>query len=83
MALIKCTGCGHDVSDKATECPHCGCPISQENHLTLQIAGYNAKTAETLINKRISVVLCWLIAPVGRNSVSCIGQNQSLTSLLT
>lgn len=61
MALIKCTGCGHDVSDKATECPHCGCPISQENHLTLQIAGYNAKTAETLINKRISVVLCWLM----------------------
>lgn len=31
MALIKCTGCGHDVSDKATECPHCGHPISQEN----------------------------------------------------
>lgn len=30
MALIKCTGCGHDVSDKASECPHCGCPISQE-----------------------------------------------------
>lgn len=30
MALIKCTGCGHDVSDKATECPHCGHPISQE-----------------------------------------------------
>lgn len=30
MALIKCTGCGHDVSDKATECPHCGCPISKE-----------------------------------------------------
>lgn len=61
MALIKCTGCGHDVSDKASGCPHCGCPISQENHLTLQIAGYNAKTAETLINKRISVVLYWLM----------------------
>ena len=30
MALIKCTGCGHDVSDKATVCPHCGCPIPQE-----------------------------------------------------
>ena len=30
MALIKCTGCGHDVSDKAMVCPHCGHPISQE-----------------------------------------------------
>ena len=29
MALINCTGCGHEVSDKATECPHCGHPISQ------------------------------------------------------
>lgn len=31
MALIKCTGCGHEVSDKASACPHCGCPIQQEN----------------------------------------------------
>ena len=30
MALIKCTGCGHDVSDKASVCPHCGCPIPKE-----------------------------------------------------
>lgn len=28
MALIKCTECGHDVSDKASSCPNCGCPIS-------------------------------------------------------
>lgn len=27
MALIKCTECGHEVSDKATSCPNCGCPI--------------------------------------------------------
>ncbi len=28
MALIKCTECGHEVSDKASECPNCGCPIN-------------------------------------------------------
>ena len=28
MALIKCTECGHDVSDRASVCPNCGCPIS-------------------------------------------------------
>lgn len=28
MALIKCSECGKEVSDKATACPNCGCPIS-------------------------------------------------------
>lgn len=27
MALIKCNECGNQMSDRATECPHCGCPI--------------------------------------------------------
>ena len=27
MALIKCTECGQMMSDKATKCPNCGCPI--------------------------------------------------------
>lgn len=27
MALIKCTECGKDVSDKAAACPNCGCPM--------------------------------------------------------
>ena len=26
MALIKCSGCGHMVSDKGTKCPKCGTP---------------------------------------------------------
>ena len=28
MALIKCSECGRNVSDKASACPNCGCPIS-------------------------------------------------------
>lgn len=27
MALIKCPECGHDISDKATACIYCGCPL--------------------------------------------------------
>ena len=27
--LLKCTECGHDVSDKAEKCPNCGCPVSE------------------------------------------------------
>lgn len=29
MALIKCTECGHDVSDRAAACPNCGCPMEE------------------------------------------------------
>lgn len=25
MALVKCKECGKEVSDKANECPYCGC----------------------------------------------------------
>jgi len=27
MALITCSECGHQVSDRASKCPYCGCPI--------------------------------------------------------
>ena len=28
MALIKCRGCGRDISDKEEKCPNCGRPIT-------------------------------------------------------
>ncbi|GEM_PF-1209643 len=28
MALLKCIECGHDVSEYAQACPHCGCPVN-------------------------------------------------------
>lgn len=30
MALIKCSECGKEISDKAKQCIHCGCPIENE-----------------------------------------------------
>ena len=30
MSLIKCIECGKEVSDKATVCIHCGCPIEEK-----------------------------------------------------
>lgn len=29
MALINCTECGKEFSDKAPACPNCGCPVSE------------------------------------------------------
>ena len=31
MALIKCSECGKEISDKATTCPNCGCPVLHNN----------------------------------------------------
>lgn len=28
MAMIKCPECGKEISDKASSCPNCGCPMS-------------------------------------------------------
>ncbi len=28
MALIRCSECNREISDKAAACPHCGCPIA-------------------------------------------------------
>ncbi len=30
MALIKCSECGKEVSDKAPACPNCGAPIGSD-----------------------------------------------------
>ena len=43
MALIKCTECGHDVSDKASVCPNCGCPIEKEHLSEVTKTGVTAK----------------------------------------
>lgn len=29
MAIIECTECGHKLSEKASQCPNCGCPIEE------------------------------------------------------
>ncbi len=30
MSLIKCPECKNEVSEKATSCPKCGCPIQHK-----------------------------------------------------
>lgn len=34
MALIICSECGKEISDKAHACIHCGCPVEQSSHNT-------------------------------------------------
>ncbi len=33
MALIKCSECGKEISNKANACPNCGCPVEKETRI--------------------------------------------------
>lgn len=48
MALVNCTECGKEVSDKAVSCPHCGCPdfVPEYNDTTALFAKWDAELAE-------------------------------------
>ncbi len=35
MALIKCPGCGKEISDKASTCINCGFPLSELDNMTI------------------------------------------------
>ena len=33
MALIICEECGREISSRAKACPHCGCPVPEDNNI--------------------------------------------------
>ena len=43
MALIKCKECGHEVSDKASACPNCGCPMEGVGNAQEEVLEDNPK----------------------------------------
>lgn len=55
MALIKCSECGADISEKASACPKCGCPLN----ITKQIISDTKKKH----NKKIitTIIICFAI----------------------
>lgn len=69
MALIKCSECEKEISDKATSCPNCGCPLnnSQSRSTTFQ-DGNNKISTQTysyckyIPIKIIAVIVCIVIA---------------------
>lgn len=54
MALIKCSECGADVSEKASVCPKCGCPLD----ITKQIVSDAKKKKK----KKIIIVVGTILA---------------------
>lgn len=43
MALIKCSECGKEISDKAASCPNCGCPVSVASENSSSLVQPNQK----------------------------------------
>ena len=68
MALIKCSECGHMISDKAIKCPKCGCPTKEETVLRQEdvarsdIPVYYEEESHT--NKWLYAVIALLLAAI-------------------
>jgi predicted ATP-dependent serine protease len=65
MALIICSECGKEYSDRATACPNCACPNPCVEHATKSFASESSTKAT--INFRpiiIAVIIIALIAVV-------------------
>lgn len=47
MALIQCSECQKEISDRAATCPNCGAPLSQESGLQPQGKAHLVKQAKS------------------------------------
>lgn len=65
MSLIKCSECKKEISDKASACPHCGCPLEQQKKETNLIKIESLKEITTkktvIIHFLLSFILFLLI----------------------
>lgn len=50
MALIQCPECNKEISDKAINCPHCGCPLAENKPESFPV-DRNAVAARSKISK--------------------------------
>lgn len=60
MALIKCSECGADISEKASECTKCGCPLD----ITKQVISdaKNRKRKKVIIFLTVALALIMILS---------------------
>ena len=61
MALIICKECGNEVSDRASKCPKCGCPINNKEYKTME---KKRKTKYVSIFCISAVIILFLFASI-------------------
>ena len=55
--MIRCQECGKKISDKATTCPKCGCPVCTINEQDANIMEMNKEKPFKLKNKRSKKII--------------------------
>ncbi len=67
MALIKCNECGKEISDKASACPNCGCPIELEikEESNIKDSQTNEKEAKNALTIAIFILIFILMIALG------------------
>ncbi|CCI12583.1 hypothetical protein MICAE_1430009 [Microcystis aeruginosa PCC 9806] len=51
MTIIFCEDCKNPISDKAKQCPHCGCPVTQGNKFISSVLNVALKKIEEKAEK--------------------------------
>ncbi|MBD5555323.1 MAG: zinc ribbon domain-containing protein [Roseburia sp.] len=61
MALIRCSECGKEISDKASSCPSCGYPISNNDQMGNEIKRQwkQKKIFKILLSLTVICIVCW------------------------
>lgn len=62
MALITCPECGKKISDKATSCPNCGCPIASVKNLQELSKQEEVRQHETNKTKQTNMIVGLVVA---------------------
>lgn len=87
MALIKCKECGKELSDKASACPNCACPIEKEKRKVriIKMGGLALRCSVFIDNQPVGQIgigsnkIIEIEVPIGTHYISTITQvkNQS------
>ena len=64
MALIKCSECGKEVSDKAKNCPHCGMPINEIKASSGKSVAITISSSQSKEKKKRMPTWVWILIVV-------------------
>lgn len=84
MALIKCSECGKDISDKAATCPHCGCPLlnAEYSQKHKKKNGVDAKRTKIFLSAAFIVGVIIVFAILILTHTICLKHSYSDASVL-
>lgn len=68
MALVKCSECGAYVSEKASSCPKCGCPLDITKQVILENRKKKNKKIITIV---VSILVVIVLLVVGVFTAKC------------